>query len=102
TCDRAAIIKNGDIVTTENIDTLKQQKQKYYKITFSSKEQTDHFANTTEYQVIHQEPTCITVSVPNHINDFLKALTAFDVIDLNISSQSLEDIFLHYYGGDQS
>lgn len=101
TCDRAAIIKNGDIVAIEDIDSLKQKKQKRYTITFPSEAEALSYIQSNDCGFMEQNINTVIVKVSGDLNNFIKSLTAYDIKNMDISTQSLEDVFLHYYGGDK-
>lgn len=39
------------------------------------------------------------LNVTGNVTKFIRALNKYAVIDLDTESSSLEDIFMHYYGG---
>ena len=100
TCDKTAIIKDGKIVAIEDIKSLKEKKRKSYIITFNSTESADSFLNEG-LDIIDRYKDKITVSVKNDINILLKKLVNYDIKDIDIKLQSLEEIFLHFYGGEK-
>ncbi|MGO5051886.1 ABC transporter ATP-binding protein [Lachnospiraceae bacterium LCP25S3_G4] len=102
TCDRAAIIRNGDIVAIEDMENLRQKKLKYYTLTFQTPEEASSFIKTTIYEIKHHVNNTVVIHVTGSLNIFLQSLLSYQIKDLDVSTQSLEDIFLHYYGGDHS
>ncbi|MDD3137387.1 MAG: ABC transporter ATP-binding protein [Lachnospiraceae bacterium] len=98
TCDRVAIIRNGEIVAIDKIDNLKQKKKKAYAVTLKTKEAADAFA-ASGYHILERVDNTVSISINGEISGFIKDLGDYDVKDLDIHTQSLEDIFLHYYGG---
>ncbi len=100
TCDKTAIIKDGKIVAIEDIKSLKEKKRKSYIITFNSTESADSFLNEG-LDIINRHKEKITVSVKDDINILLKKLVNYDIKDIDVKLQSLEEIFLHFYGGEE-
>ena len=46
--------------------------------------------------------TALEVTVGSDINPFIAALSDFSISSLTSVSQSLEDIFMNYYGGNKN
>ncbi len=101
TCDRAAIIKQGEIVTVENISTLKESKQKLYNITFENINMANEFIKEG-FKIKNIDGCNITISIKGDIMPFINALGKYKVLNLETSSQSLEDLFMHFYGGENN
>ncbi|WP_288221878.1 ABC transporter ATP-binding protein [uncultured Clostridium sp.] len=101
TCDRAAIIKQGEIVTVENISTLKESKQKLYNITFKNINMANEFIKEG-FKIKNIDGCNITISIKGDIMPFINALGKYKVLNLETSSQSLEDLFMHFYGGENN
>ncbi|MHB1315811.1 MAG: ABC transporter ATP-binding protein [Christensenellales bacterium] len=100
-CDRAAIIKEGRIVAVQDINTLKESKRKIYKITFESAQMAKDFAAEPHLTVDSIKNNYVTVSIQGDMMPFIKALGKYTVTSLDVSVQSLEDLFMHFYGGDK-
>lgn len=103
TCDRVAILNAGKIVATEAIADLKKRKSKKYLIEFQSEQELSRFLG--EQHTIEQiGPTRATIKVQGNVQTLLHTLADYKINDLVIISQSLEDIFMHYYesGGKES
>lgn len=101
TCDRAAIIKQGEIVAVENISTLKESKQKLYNITFENPDMVNNFIKEG-FKVKEVEGNYVTIIIKGNIMPFIEALGRYKVLSLESSSQSLEDLFMHFYGGESN
>ena len=98
TCDRTAIIKDGHVVAVENMKTLSNSKHKSYVITFLNDEMAKEFSkeNLKIKEVIGN---VVTVSVKGDINPLIKALSKYSVTSLDVKTESLEELFMHFYGG---
>lgn len=101
TCDRAAIIKEGQIVSVENIATLKESKQKIYNITFENVNMANEFIKEG-FKVKDVNENNVTIAIKGDIMPFIKALTKYKVLNLESYTQSLEDLFMHFYGGENN
>jgi ABC-2 type transport system ATP-binding protein len=101
TCDRAGIIKNGRLVVVEDLKTLSQAKRKSYIITFLTKEMASSFTKGN-FEVKDRQENQITVSIKGNIMPLIHALDKYEVINLDIKTQNLEELFMHYYGGEKN
>ena len=99
TCDRVVMIKEGQIISIETMENLKKSRLKHYEMTFVSEEEAIQFMK--KYPDSKRQHHTITVVSKEDINHVLQQLTDYHLIDLNIRAQSLEELFLHYYGGHQ-
>lgn len=101
TCDRVGIIKNGHLMTVDSIYDLKERKQKKYLVTFKHKEEAENAAkdrNDVEYISENQ----VMFIVKGNIDSLIKCLANYTVISLQEEEQSLEQVFMHYYGGEKN
>ena len=103
TCDRVAILNAGKIVATETIADLKKQKSKKFLIEFQSEQELSRFLGE-QLKMEQIGPTRAIIKVQGNVQTLLHTLADYKINDLDIISQSLEDIFMHYYesGGKES
>ena len=101
TCDRTAMIKDGRLISIEELQTLKASKHKTYQITFATQELAEQFMDEG-FECKQVESTVIKVVPRNNLNYLLATLSRYDIIDLDITKPTLEELFLHFYGGDES
>ena len=103
TCDRTAIIRKGQIVDTVEMDTLSKIRNKVYTVTLQNEKMAVQLSKQPELTVQSQSGNVVKILVNQNIAESLKILAEYEPVDLQISTQSLEDIFLHYYGkGDEN
>lgn len=97
TCSRAAIIKEGRVVAVEDLATLKNALRRSYFITFKNIGDLEILKPIlTEF--IDLGENRYEVFVGDNLNEFLTLLSKCDVLGLESSSQTLEKIFIRYYG----
>ena len=101
TCDRTAMIKDGSLISIEELQTLKASKHKTYQITFATQELVEQFMDEG-FECKQVESNVIKVVPRNNLNYLLATLSRYDIIDLDITKPTLEELFLHFYGGDES
>lgn len=102
TCDRTAIIRQGQIVDTVNMAALSKIRNQVYTVTLPNEERAVKLSQQPGLTVQSREDNIVKLLVNNNVADSLKILAAYEPVNLQIANQSLEDIFLHYYGkGDE-
>ncbi|MFQ7302547.1 MAG: ABC transporter ATP-binding protein [Beduini sp.] len=99
TCDRVVMIKEGSIVAAETMENLKRNRQKHYEIHFNKENDAVKFAE--QYEQCQRDQKQVILTLKGHTNELLKDLSQYDIQDFNARPQSLEELFLHYYGGEQ-
>lgn len=99
TCDRVVMIKEGHIVATKTMDDLKKNRLKHYEIHFF--DESEAIAFSQKYPQSQRDKKIIHLMLKGHTNQLLQDLSEYDIDDFNARPQSLEELFLHYYGGEQ-
>jgi len=100
TCDRIVMIKEGRIVADENINMIKGNMSKHYEIMFANTEDAVHFQKLYADSSERQENVVYLISNDN-VNLLLSELCKYDIKDINARHQTLEELFLKYYGGNK-
>ncbi|WP_254862155.1 ABC transporter ATP-binding protein [Halovivax gelatinilyticus] len=96
-CDRVGIIRDGELVALEDIDTLIEQGGKDVRILLN--EPLDEAAFTTPSMIdVEIVDRSIQFTYTGEYNALLSHLTEYDVADIEIANPQLDDIFKHYYG----
>ena len=93
-CDRAAIIREGRIVTVEKIAQLRANA--YKKVEFTTQEELGEISLPGMAQV-EKEKSHISFLYKGNLNELLSVIGQHKIENVNISEPSLEEIFLHYY-----
>ncbi|MBU6996952.1 MAG: ABC transporter ATP-binding protein [Theionarchaea archaeon] len=88
--DRVGIIRDGNLITLENVDSLKSKKGKVVKVKTAEK-------LTLRGIETKSENGWTTFVVTKDMDDVIKKLAKFTIKDIEIGELSLEEIFLHYY-----
>ena len=96
TCDRAAIIKDGKIVVVENIHDLQQKQRRLFDVTFASEEEAK-LVKETKLDVISVTENRAEIAVQGDYNQFIQALADYQIRNIDIHEQNLEEVFLNYY-----
>lgn len=97
TCERAAIIREGRIVAMEDIASLKSSLRKSYLVSVAASADLEKIkASGLEYKLLDDRRVEIFVS--DDYSKMLSTLADCNVTSLDASAQSLEQIFIRYYG----
>ena len=100
TCDRTAIIKNGEIVTTVSLADIQKSHHKTYKVKFADAEESRRFekAERFRYAEVNHEKHRLKVQVDDtEINAFIAALSQYRLEYISEIKMTLEEYFMHYY-----
>lgn len=98
TCDRAAIIRSGRLAAVEEIEKLKEGRQKVIEVTFKESPMAEEFAAAFPRAVYQSGGKIVTVKVGKNLDAFIKKAGEYTVTDFNVRTQSLEEFFMHFYG----
>lgn len=98
TCDRAAIIRDGRLVAVEDMEKLREGRQKTVEITFLKAAMAAEFASGFPKAACQDGSRTVTTQVGRNLDAFVKKAGMYTVTDLNVRTQSLEEFFLHFYG----
>lgn len=99
TCDRVVMIKEGRIVATETMENLRKNRLKHYEIHFYDESEAIDFVH--KYSQAKRNQTIVHLMLKGHTNQLIQDLSVYDIEDFNARPQSLEELFLHYYGGEK-
>lgn len=101
TCRRVAIIRGGKLAAVDGVEALTRSKRKTYAVTLADEVETELFLQEG-LTVTGREGCRVTVTVRGDLPALLAALARHRVTALDEVQQSLEEVFLHYYGGDEA
>ena len=97
-CDRAIIIKDGEIIDIKDMTDIKELRKK--KVTIVSDEIS--LENLKEFsESISNEGNKFEFNYNADMNKLLAVLVKYKIIDLSICEEELLDTFMHYYEGDK-
>jgi ABC-2 type transport system ATP-binding protein len=91
-CDRVGIIRNGELVALEDVETLKHKRGKIIRVKI--KEKREKFKGPKDMKV---KDGWIEFIATDSIDQWIKTLSKYTILDLEINDFKLEDIFIHYY-----
>ncbi|MDP2813395.1 MAG: ABC transporter ATP-binding protein [Erysipelotrichaceae bacterium] len=97
TCDRIAMIRDGKIVLVEDIEVVKKHRRKIFSVSVSNPMEIAKMKQLG-ISVVFENDSSADVEVLGDFGPFFEMLKQIDVVDLDVKTQRLEDIFMHFYG----
>lgn len=101
TCDKVCIIKDGKLVAFDTVAMLKEQQVKRYEITFTSQGEARDFIKK-DFKVLSCLNNKVNIELTGDVNQFIKDLGEYKINSLITLNQSLEEVFMQYYGGEKN
>lgn len=101
TCDRTAIIRAGRIVAVEDMQSLSKKRKKIYTVTLPDSETAERFEREAGLHIMGRAGNRVQLVVKNQVPQTLEKLAEYQPIDLDIKTQSLEELFMHFYGEEE-
>jgi beta-exotoxin I transport system ATP-binding protein len=100
-CHRVAIIRRGRLVAVEEIAALKGRSLHIVEISFGAEVPPDLFA-IEGVKELHRHDSRVQLQVSSNLDEVIKAVARYPVVDLRTEQPTLEQIFLAYYDDDSS
>ena len=94
-CNRVAIIRDGEIVSVEDIKTLR--KDSYKKISVEAEAMDESRFNIDGVSNLTLDGNIADFLYKGDINAMLQIISAETIADVSITEPTLEEIFMHYY-----
>nr|WP_300005047.1 ABC transporter ATP-binding protein [Tissierella sp.] len=94
-CNRVAIIRDGSIIETADIKTLRENN--YKKIALVGRDLNPKALELSGVTQLVKEEEIVRFFYKGDINLVLKAISHLDLSDISIEEPTLEEIFMHYY-----
>ncbi len=95
-CRRVAIIKEGTILTSEDVAALRQKRLRKVSFTAARPPAPADFPSGMVRELI-REGDAIRFLYAGASNTLVQELARFDIHQLRIEEPSLEEVFMHYY-----
>jgi len=94
-CHRVAIIKDGNIVSIQDVKALKHDNYKKFTIRGSN---LDHGKFEIEgVSELKERKDKVTFFFKGDVNQIVKIIAKLELTDIIIEEPTLEEIFMHYY-----
>lgn len=99
-CDRVGIIREGRLITVEDVGALKARAVRVVDLHFAHPVPAEAFSSLPGLHELEVHGDVVRCSVAGPMDALVKAAARFEVLDVESHEPSLEDIFLTFYGGD--
>jgi ABC-2 type transport system ATP-binding protein len=110
-CDRVGVIRSGELVTTERVDTLLRRSGKVVRLAVAGGDgERPALAGVHDLSVQQRDDetdrpergpvTEYAFTYTGDINALLDRIHAWDVLELDVEEAPLEDVFMRFYGDD--
>jgi ABC-2 type transport system ATP-binding protein len=96
-CEKVGIIKDGTLIASEKISALKNKTIKKYEVTFENPPSKNKLSEIKGIYDLKIKDEIATFTIKGNIDDMIKTISKFTVINLRILEPDLEEIFLTYY-----
>jgi len=96
-CDRVGIIRNGEMVTVEEVDNLKRKRVRHIEL-YLNREIPIEQIRLDNTEILEVSGKRITLKFSGKTPDLLKQLCDLPLDDIVFPEASLEDTFMEYYG----
>jgi ABC-2 type transport system ATP-binding protein len=98
TCNNVLIIKEGRIIKQSDVQTLKNTQRRGYIIKTDSIPAAAQMMESAGFEVMSIGKDTMEVYVTGgHTDRLIKTAAKFNVLDIDVKSQSLEDVFMQFY-----
>ena len=99
-CDRVGIIREGRLVTIQQVEALKESALSHLEFHFAAEVSADEFSSLPGVREVTAEGTVVRCTVSGSVDAVVKAAALHEVLDLVSHEPSLEQVFLAYYTGE--
>lgn len=101
TCDRVLMVKDGHLIADKDIQSIRNTNKKHYTITFINSELAQKFAKVHAESIF--DGNCrVSFLLDGSVNALLHELVHYNVQDIAVRNQTIEEVFLQYYGGTKA
>lgn len=95
-CDRAGMIKDGHLVAVEEVRQLQTLQRKIFDVTVQSEEDVQ-LIRRSGLEIVQKKQFRLQIAVQGNVEHFIKVLSQCRIDQLDIHTQNLEDVFMHFY-----
>jgi ABC-2 type transport system ATP-binding protein len=97
-CDRVAIIRDGDLVAVEDVESLIGRAPRQMKIQFASPVGVEVFEGIAGVLQAELKEGVLKCTIQGSPDALIKKVSQYEIVNIVSEEPHLEDIFLSYYG----
>jgi ABC-2 type transport system ATP-binding protein len=101
-CQRVAVIRQGEIVTIEEVEKLRQKAGQRVTVEFGDTVSADDLARMPGVSNITRNNSAYHFNVSGSMDALIKALSRHEVLRLQAEEAPLEEVFLKFYENPQA
>ncbi len=98
--DRVGIIREGTLVTVDDVESLKRKALRRLEIHFASPVPREAFGGIAGVRDLAVDGATLRCAVAGSVDGLIKAAARFEVLNVVSPEVSLEEIFIDYYQGE--
>ena len=96
-CDHVGIIREGQLVSEEDMSKLAKKAAQTFDITFSDKTPVAELRKIPGVRVEHKDHGKVTLHINGKLSPLFSVLARHDVLNIDARNLDLEDYFLKFY-----
>lgn len=100
-CQRVAVIRKGELVTLEKVETLRQKAGQRIIVEFGDRVSTDELSRIPGVSNVSTTNGSYHFNISGSMDPLIKALSQHNVIRLQAEEAPLEEVFLKFYEESQ-
>jgi ABC-2 type transport system ATP-binding protein len=101
-CQRVAVIRQGEIVTIEEVEKLRQKAGQRVTVEFGDAVSADELAHIPGVSMVTNQNSTYRFNVSGSMDALVKALGRHEVLRLQAEEAPLEEVFLKFYETPQA
>ena len=95
-CDAVAVIKDGQIIVEETLDTIKRKSIHHLNASFRQTVDIQHFS-LPGVEVVSSGHHALELKITGDLTPVIKQIGHYELTDLSVERASLEEVFLELY-----
>src|SRR5579863_2433633 len=96
-CQRVAVIRGGEVVTLEAVETLREKAGQRVTVEFGDSVRSDELERISGVSMVRQHNGGYQFNVSGSMDTLVKALAQHEVVRLQAEEAPLEEVFLKFY-----
>ena len=96
-CHRVAVIRNGELVTVETVEALREKAGQRVTVEFGDSVAPEELARIPGVSMVQQHNAQYQFNISGSMDALIKALSRHNVVRLNAEEAPLEEVFLKFY-----